>query len=191
MQIRRKLEVTKILHDPNRINYKLNLVIFEQSHPRQDHHARPGQPAPLRPPPDDHEDSAAGQTDFADIDGRRCFSSAFYTDLLAHLCAALFVSLDPLPPAAAAAQRAAYADAGLGYCALDDLCGGAGARMSLQSLDRLVSLVASSPWLVAVQGRGDGLACVHLAAAELRQHGRCAGVDAYGAAGPALGARRP
>ena len=152
----------------------------------------PGSLLLFDPRPDDHEVAAAGQTDFADIDGRRCFSSAFYyTDLLAHLGAALFVSLDPLQPAAAAAQRAAYADAGLGYCALDDLCGGAGARMSLQSLDRLVSLVASSPGLVAVQGRGDGLACVHLAAAELRQHGRCAGVDAYGAAGPALGARRP
>jgi hypothetical protein len=106
-------------------------------------------------PPDDAVVAAAGQIEFTDVDGRRYFSSAFYAALLAHLGAALVVSFDRLPPPDADAQRDAYAAAGLGYCTLEDLggssstAGGGAGRMSLQSLDRFISLAAGCPGLVA------------------------------------------
>ena len=72
------------------------------------------------------------------------------------------------------ASRGHYEAAGLAYFTLDDLCGGAGPIMSLQSLDRFLSLVTRCPGLVAVQCRGglaSGVAATHLTALLLRQ--RC------------------
>jgi hypothetical protein len=127
----------------------------------------------LSDPPDDAAVAAAGKRDYADADGRRVFSSAFYADLLAHLGVALVVSFDDLPPAAAAAQCAAYAAAGVAYCAPDDLYAGAAGRgISLQSLDRFVALVEGCPGPVAVQCRQDpasGAARTHLAALMMRR----------------------
>ena len=105
--------------------------------------------------------------------GSRLFSTDFCAALLADLGAAAVVSFDePSPPAAADAQRAAFAAAGLAYCGPDDLCVGAGGRgISLQSLDRFLALVAGSEGPVAVQcrlGAAGGAARTHLAALMLR-----------------------
>ena len=94
---------------------------------------------------------------WADKDGRRCFSTAFYADLLAHLGAAVVVSFDDCDDGRDCARSAALAAAGISYCALGDGSGGgaAGRPLSLQSLDRFVSLVAGCPGLVAVHCRDD------------------------------------
>ena len=91
---------------------------------------------------------------------------------------ALVVSFDDVPPEPFAAaedeaRRAAFSAAGVGYCTLNDLCGGdGGGRLSLQSLDRFMSLVAGCPGPVAVQhrrGGASGVAGTHLAALMLRR----------------------
>jgi hypothetical protein len=122
--------------------------------------------------PDDDAVAAAGGTHFADRDGRRAFSTAFYAELLAELGTALVVSFDDAAAADADAPHAAFAAAGIHYCALEDLGGGGEGRLSLQTLDRFVSLVAGCPGLVAVQCRDDfhsGAAGTCLAALLLRQ----------------------
>jgi hypothetical protein len=131
--------------------------------------------------PDDEAVAEAGGTHFADIDGRRSFSTTYYAELLADLGAALVVSFDEVPAGAADAPRAAFAAAGIDYCALEDLCGGGASRLSLQTLDRFVSLVAGCPGLVAVQCRDDfhsGITATCLAALLLRQRSFPATADA-------------
>eukprot|EP00291_Cryptomonas_curvata_P020066 CAMPEP_0172165784 /NCGR_PEP_ID=MMETSP1050-20130122/8609_1 /TAXON_ID=233186 /ORGANISM="Cryptomonas curvata, Strain CCAP979/52" /LENGTH=284 /DNA_ID=CAMNT_0012836303 /DNA_START=22 /DNA_END=873 /DNA_ORIENTATION=+ len=54
---------------------------------------------------------------WADKDGRRCFSSAFHADLLAHLGAAAVVSFDDPDDDPDNARGAAFAAAGISYCA--------------------------------------------------------------------------
>ncbi len=125
--------------------------------------------------PDDDAVRAAGERDFVDANGRRYFSTAFYADLLAHLGAKLVVCFDDAPPAtvAADARRATYSAAGLGCCALEDLCSGGAGRFSLQSHDRFIALVTGCPGPVAVQCRGalaSSTACAHLTALILRLH---------------------
>jgi hypothetical protein len=111
---------------------------------------------------------------WADKDGRRYFSSAFYADLLSHLGAALVVSFHDTDNTPDNPRGAAYSAAGMGYCALGD--GGATASaswpLSLQTLDRFVSLVAGCPGLVAVECLDDfhsGAAGACLAAMLLRR----------------------
>lgn len=142
--------------------------------------------------PDDATVAAAGERDFVDIAGRRHFSSAFYADLLADLGVALVVNFDSDDEEHTqasggnggdgdGASRAAFADAGLEYCNLHDLGGVPGAGVSLQSLDRLLTLASCCPGLIAVPQRGgaaSGVAAAHLAALLVRQHSFAATAEA-------------
>jgi hypothetical protein len=120
--------------------------------------------------PDDSAVLAAGETHFADTDGRRYFGSAFYADLLSHLGTRLVICFDEFLPATC---RAAFSAAEIECCTLEDLCSGAAGRFSLQSLDRFITLATTCPGLVAVQCCGafsNSIACTHLAALMLRQN---------------------
>ena len=124
--------------------------------------------------PNDDIVDAAGRRDYEDVSQIRYFSSVFYADLLSELGAELVVSFNSecdsvnLP-----VSEAAFTAAGLDYCCIDDRSGGPGHAMSLESLDRFITLAAGCPGLVAVQCRSDllrgGVTATHLAALLLSQ----------------------